>query len=59
MKVLNKIIDFITAPFNIILKNTVGFNNPNKISRSISVFFTALFVVLLLLFIVYGKELFM
>jgi hypothetical protein len=59
MKILNKIIDFITAPFNLILKNTVGFNNPSKLSRSVSVFFTSLIVVLLLLFLIYGKELFM
>jgi hypothetical protein len=59
MKILNKIIDFTTAPFNFILKNTVGFNNPSKLSRTISVFLTSLVVVLILLFIIYGKRLFM
>ena len=59
MRTLNKIIDFITAPFNFILKNTLGFNNPSKLSKSIIVFFTSLIIVLILLFITYGKELFM
>ena len=59
MKTLNKIIDFITAPFNLIIKNTIGINNHSKLSKSIPVFITALIVVLILLFLVYGKTLFM
>ena len=59
MKFLNKFVDFITAPFNFILKNPFGFNNTTKLSRTINVFFVGILVVLLLLFLVYGKELFM
>lgn len=59
MKTLNKIIDFITAPFNLILKNTIGFNNPAKLSKSIIVFITSLVVVLILLLLTYGNEIFM
>ena len=58
MKTLNKIIDFITAPFNFILKNTVGFNNPSKLSKSIIVFITSIIIVLVLLLITYGNRIF-
>lgn len=58
MRTLNKIIDFLTAPFNLILKNTIGFNNPAKLSKSIIVFITSLIVVLILLLLTYGKDIF-
>lgn len=58
MKVLNKIIDLVTAPFNFILKNTVGFNKTTNLTKSVFVFFISLIVVLLLLLLIYGNVLF-